>query len=167
MRVVRTPMGVRPIKSRYVYKCKHNKDGSVKKYKARLVALGFGQVPGVDVFNTFAPAVKSISVRLLLALAFIYNMHVHQLDVSNAICYADIDGDVYMEPAPDFALPPGHCFKLLKSLCGLRSLPRSWWKHLDKFIRSLHFVSCVLEPIYIIPHIRVNVCTSLYMFVIY
>ena len=137
MRVVRTPMGVRPIKSRYVYKRKHNKDGSVKKYKARLVALGFGQVPGVDVFNTFAPVVKSISVRLLIALTFIYNMHVHQLDVSNAFCYADIDGDVYMEPTPDFALPPSHCFQLLKSLYGLRSSPRSWWKHLDKFIRSL------------------------------
>ena len=74
-------------------------------------------------------------------------MHLHQLDVSNAFCYyADIDGDVYMEPTPDFALPPGHCFQLLKSLYGLRSSPRSWWKHLDKFIRSLHFVSCVLEP---------------------
>ena len=79
----------------------------MKKYKARLVALGFGQVPGVDVFNTFAPVVKSIAVRLLLALAFIYNMHVHQLEVSNAFCYADIDGDVCMESTPDFASPPG------------------------------------------------------------
>ena len=114
--MVRTPMGVRPIKSRYVYKRKHNKDGSVKKYKARLVALGFGPVPGVDVFNTFAPVVKSITVRLLLAMAFIHNMYVHQLDVSNAFCYADIDGDVYMEPTPDIAIPSGHCFKLLKLL---------------------------------------------------
>ena len=55
------------------------------------MALGYGQVPGVDVFNTFAPVVKSITVRLLLALAFIFNMHVHQLDVSNAFCYAHID----------------------------------------------------------------------------
>ena len=47
MRVVPNPAGEKPIKSRYVYKGKYNKDGSCKKYKARLVALGYGQVLGV------------------------------------------------------------------------------------------------------------------------
>ena len=37
-------------------------------------------MPGVDVFNTFAPVVKSITVRLLLVLAFVFDMRVHQLD---------------------------------------------------------------------------------------
>ena len=146
MRAVPTPAGVKPIKSRYVYKRKYNEDGSIKKYKARLVALGYGQVPGVDVFNTFAPVVKSITVRLLLALAFIFNMHIHQLDVSNAFCYAHIDGDVYKLPTPDYILPRDHCFKLERSLYGLRSSPRSWWKFLDKYIKSLHFPPCILEP---------------------
>ena len=80
------------------------------------MALGYGQIPGVDVFNTFAPMVKGITVRLLLALAFIFYMHIHQLDVTNAFCYAKIEGDVYMEAPPDFNLPAGHCFKLHKSL---------------------------------------------------
>ena len=88
--VVPKPTGEKILKSRYVYKRKHNKDGSIKKYKARLVVLGFGQVPGIDVFNTFAPVVKGITVRLLLALAFVFDMHVHQLDVTNAFCYAAI-----------------------------------------------------------------------------
>jgi hypothetical protein len=144
--VVRRPKGVRPVKSRYVYRRKFNKDGSLKKYKARHIALGFGQVKGVDVHNTFAPVVKGITVRLLLALAFMLSMFVHQLDVTNAFCYADMDGDVYMEPTPDYDLPIGYCFKLLKALYGLRSSPRLWWKHLDKYIKSLHFKPCVLEP---------------------
>jgi hypothetical protein len=137
---------VRPVKSRYVYKRKFKKDGSLKKYKARHIALGFGQVKRVDVHNTFAPVVKGITVRLLLASAFIFSMFVHQLDVTNAFCYADMDGDVYMEPTPDYDLPTGYCFKLLKALYGLRSSPRLWWKHLDKYIKSLHFKPCVLEP---------------------
>ena len=62
-------------------------DGFINKYKARLVALRYGQVLGVDVFNTFAPVVKCVTVRLLLTLAFIINIHKHQLDVSNAFCY--------------------------------------------------------------------------------
>ena len=54
MDVVPTPPGVKPIKSRYVYnKRKYNKDGFIKKNKARLVALEYGQVPGDDVFNLF------------------------------------------------------------------------------------------------------------------
>ena len=44
-----------------------------------------------------------------------------------------------MAPTPDFDLPSGHCSKLEKSLYGLRSSLRSWWKHLDRFIKSLHF----------------------------
>ena len=63
-----------------------------------------GQVSGVYVFNTFAPVVKSITVRLLLALAFIFNMHIHRLGVSNAFSYAYIEGDEYMQPIPDFQL---------------------------------------------------------------
>ena len=55
-------MGVKQIKYRYVYKRKYNKDGPVKKYKARLVALGYGDVPGLDVSNTFAPVVKGVTV---------------------------------------------------------------------------------------------------------
>ena len=80
--------------------------------------------------------VKAVTVRLLLAIAFVMNMVVHQLDVSNAFLYADIQGDVYMYATPDFKLPPGHCFKLKKSLYGLRSSPRSWYKCLNKFILS-------------------------------
>ena len=42
------------------------------------MALGYGQVPGVDVFNTFAPVVKSIecaitiSISIYIQYAYIY-----------------------------------------------------------------------------------------------
>lgn len=53
-----------PIKSKYVYKSKHKKDGSIKKYKANFVALGYGQVPCVDGFNTFAPVLRVTGQRV-------------------------------------------------------------------------------------------------------
>ena len=85
-------------------------------------------------------------MRLLIALAQIRQMHIHQLDVASAFCYAAMEGDVYMEPPPDFDMPPDLCIKLEKSLYGLRTSPRAWWKHLNRFIKSLHFKPCVLEP---------------------
>ena len=73
-------------------------------------------------------------------------MSIHQLDVSNAFLYADIKGEVYMYPPEDFDLPPGYGMHLDKSLYGLKSSPRSWWRTLNKFIKSFHFKACVLEP---------------------
>ena len=97
------------LKSHYVYCRKYNNDSSIKKYKARLVALGYGQVFGVDVFNTF---VKCITVNLILAHAFIFNM---QLEISNAFWYTNIEGDMSMQPTPDFAFPTRalRCHRLL------------------------------------------------------
>ena len=60
--------------------------------------------------------VKSITVQWKLALTFI--SHMHHLDVSKAFCYARIEGDVYMQSTLDYALPPGHCVKLEKSMYG-------------------------------------------------
>ena len=145
MEVTRIPDGVVPLHSKYVYGKKYDKEGEVRRYKARLVAIGCGQQSS-GWANHFAPVVKGVTVRLLIAIAFVMNMVIHQLDVSNAFLYADIEGDVYMKATPDFQLPEGYCFKLKKSLYGLRSSPRSWWKTLDKFIRSMHFKPCVLDP---------------------
>jgi hypothetical protein len=125
MEVVSIPAGAEILKSRYVYKIKRDEFGAIKKYKARLVVLGCGQRQNMEKVNTFAPVVKGVTIKLLLAIAQAHNMHVHQLDVTNAFCYADIEGDVYMKAPPDINLPPGHYFKLLKTLYGLRTSPRS------------------------------------------
>ena len=64
-------------------------------------------------------------MRLQLALAFTFNMHIHQLNVSKAFCYARIEGDRYIQPTPDYILSDDHCFKMEMSLHELQSSPRS------------------------------------------
>ena len=59
------------------------------------MVLGCGDHEGGRA-NNYAPVVKAVTVRLLLAIAFVMNMVVHQLDVSNAFLYANIQGDVYI-----------------------------------------------------------------------
>ena len=112
----------------------------------------------MDVFNTFVPVVKCVTVRLLLAIAFIMNMHIQQLDVLNAFCYANIKGNVYMVPTPNFDLPTDHCFKMEKSLYGLHSSPPSWWKPLDRFTKSLHFTRVNMS---ILPYMLMTLLLSL------
>ena len=53
---------------RWIYKVKYNVDGSVNRYKARLIAKGYAQTHGVDYEETFAPVIKMKTVRTMIAL---------------------------------------------------------------------------------------------------
>ena len=86
----------------------------------------------------FAPVVKPTSVRLFFAIALYFNMHIHQIDISNAFCYAEIKGEnVYMSAPDGIDIPDGYVFQLFRTLYGLRTSPRAWNKELDATLKSL------------------------------
>ena len=55
--------------------------GSIEKYKARLVTKGISQNQNIDYFDTFAPITRISSIRILIALASIHKLFIHQMDV--------------------------------------------------------------------------------------
>ena len=67
--IVPMPHGANPVSCKWVYKIKTKADGSVERYKARLVARGFTQEYGIDYEETFAHVAKMTSIRTLIASA--------------------------------------------------------------------------------------------------
>ncbi|GKA36985.1 ribonuclease H-like domain-containing protein [Tanacetum coccineum] len=71
-------------------------DGTLSRYKARLVANGSTQLEGVDVDETFSPVVKLGTIQTVLSLAATRHWPIHQLDVKNAFLRGDLSETVYM-----------------------------------------------------------------------
>jgi hypothetical protein len=78
-------------------------DGSFERYKGRLVAQGFSQRPGFEYLEVFAPTVRLPTLRIILALAALHDLHLWSVDISNAYLNGDMDCDVYMEQPEGFA----------------------------------------------------------------
>ena len=74
-----------------------NADGSVERYKARLVAQGFTQKFGIDYDKTFCPVVRFESVQIVITLAVQNGLKLHQMDVATAFLNGELKEEVYMK----------------------------------------------------------------------
>ena len=121
------PSGKNVVGSKWVFHIKHKADGSVDKYKARLVARGFTQVYGVDYFNTYSPVARLTSFRTILAVAARYNWDIESFDFIGAYLNGKLDDceEIYMQSPPGYDNEPQTVKRLQKSLYGLNKLDES------------------------------------------
>ena len=116
------PIGFKPIGCKWIFKKKSRPDGTIKKYKARLVAKGFTLKEGEDFFDTYSPVARITTIRVLLALATSYALHVHQMDVKTTFLYGELEEEIYTEQ-PDGYNIPGQENKVCRLIM---SVPQDW-----------------------------------------
>jgi hypothetical protein len=117
-----------------------NSDGSIERYKARLVLCGNRQQLGQDYTEVFSPVARRSSIRLFFAIAASLDLEFHQLDISNAFVQGDLSEDVCMRQPPGFEDGSSDVCHLHKSLYGLKQAPRVWNKTMEAFLFSLGFM---------------------------
>ena len=113
-----------------------NQDGTIDKYKARLVALGYGQVQGENFDETYAPVAQLTTVRTVLVLCLHYGIVPQHLDVKTAFLNATLTHEVYVKLPTGVTIQGKSYGKALKSIYGLKQAARDWYQMQNKFILS-------------------------------
>jgi hypothetical protein len=171
-KLVKRPDDREVIGSRIVLRNKYTANGTLeRRRKARLVAQGFSQRPGVHFKETFAPVARLSSIRLLASTAAQYDMNIRQFDVTCANLNGELEEEIFMEPSkyPLQVLEMiqseedrevgnkarkmlkqlregDHVCLLKKSLYGLRQPGRSWYAKLDGILRRFGAVPTKANP---------------------
>ena len=146
--LVPRPIDANVVSCKWVYSLKYNPDGSIARYKARLVARGFSQAYGLDYHETFSPVARLSSIRVLFSIALDQSWPLHQLDVSNAFLYGDLDEQVFMEQPPGYVAQgeSSEVCLLKKAIYGLKQSPRAWFHKFSQLLFAYGFVSTVSDP---------------------
>jgi len=122
------PEGREAIEPKWTFVKKWNERGKVEVYKARLVARGFTQKPGIDFSNTgtFAPVMQFETLRTLLALSAIEGWHLCQIDVKGAYLNGQLTEELYMKQPIGFEDSTRRVCRLVKSIYGLKQAGNVW-----------------------------------------
>ena len=144
------PKGSRTISSKWIFKKKMRHDGSIERFKARLVVRSFTQKKDFNYFDTYSPVTKISTIRTLVALAAIHDFLIHQMDVKTAFLNGDLKEEIYMSQPEGCVVrdQENKVCKLNKSLYGLKQAPKQWYEKFNNTLLSNgymvnHSDSCV------------------------
>ena len=110
---------------KWIYKIKTRSNGSIERYKTRLIAKGFTQEYEIDYEETFVPVARISSVRALLAVAAASKWDLFQMDVKYAFLNGELSEEVYMQPPPGVSVDSNKVCHLQRALYGLKQAPRA------------------------------------------
>ena len=136
-KLVKLPPGKKAYPSKWIFKVKYHQDHSIEKFKSRICYLGNLQKYGEDYFtDPYSPVGRIETFRLILAISAILDLHIHQIDITQAFIHADLDEEVYMKQPEGFVAKGKEdwVLRVLKAIYGLRQAPRAFYSCLHRYL---------------------------------
>ena len=127
------------LQSTWVFKRKRFPDDTFKKYKVCFCVRGDQQIEGLDVFDTYAPVISWITVRLLFVIFLAFGLATHQVDYTNAFFRAQLDQKFFVE-LPNSFEGPNKVILLNNLVYGLRQSLLNFYNHLRQGLESRDFI---------------------------
>ncbi|KAL0337724.1 UNVERIFIED_CONTAM: Retrovirus-related Pol polyprotein from transposon TNT 1-94 [Sesamum calycinum] len=116
--LVDLPLECTTIGCKWIFKKKLKPDGTADKLKVRLVAKGFKQKDGIDYLDIYSLVARLTIIWVLIALALVYNLPIHRMDVTTTFLYGELDEEIYTDQFEEFVAHDDErkVCKLIKSL---------------------------------------------------
>ncbi|MBW0490730.1 hypothetical protein O181_030445 [Austropuccinia psidii MF-1] len=143
--VVELDPGFKLVGTTWVCKVKKDHLGKIIEHKSQLCAQGFTQPAGVEFGQTYSPTGRLL--RSMIAFALAMNLEFHQIDIKSAFLNAPLSETVYLGIPQALELDIRLYFlKLKKAIYGLKQASLAWYNPLKKWLVTVCFVSCILDP---------------------
>lgn len=143
------PAGSNIMRCHMIFSVKRLADGTIDKFKCRLVADGNTQRYGVDFSQIFSTVAKLSTLRVFLAIAAANDWNLTSIDIRQAYLQATLHEDLYMQMPPSLPSVDSHgnklVVKLRKSLYGLRQAGRAWANLLADALTNWGFTRSAID----------------------
>jgi len=72
-------------------------DGSIEKFKAKLVGKDYQQKEGLDYFDSYSPITRITSIRMLIVIVVLHNLDIHQMNIKTAFINRELNEEIYVK----------------------------------------------------------------------
>lgn len=142
-KIKRTEMeeGRRCVKHKWVFEIKRS-----GRFRARLVACGYSQIPGLDFNEVYSAVVNDITLRIAVTLMIQDGLDAIIFDVETAFLHGDLEELIYMDCPKGMVHDSDECLLLVKTIYGLVQSSARYHKKISEVFESLGFKRCPSDP---------------------
>jgi Reverse transcriptase (RNA-dependent DNA polymerase) len=107
-------------------------------FRARLVACGYSQVPGVDFNESYAPVINDVSFRVITIIKLMRGLQASIVDVETVFLYGNLQEEIYMNiPEGMMSANVDSYLRFKRTIYGLVLSAREFYRKLVDVLKGL------------------------------